>query len=266
MTYHWQSVRAAATAIVLRAGDVLSQYFDKPHTETVKSNVWDVVTEGDKASEAVIVPVLRETFPQFAIRSEEGMPGLVEDAEYTWYIDPIDGTTNFANNIPFFSISVGLADRYFKPMVGVVYNPVSRELFSAARGYGATLNDKPIRTSATTDIQRAVLSSGFPYDRVTNPQNNLREWTAMLMQARDLRRFGSAALELAFVAAGRLDGFWERHINPWDVQAGILLVQEAGGHVTDFAGEVSSQALQGKSIVATNGPLHEIVLKLLKTA
>lgn len=254
-----QTIRADVEAIARRAGAAMMVYFDQPHQEIIKGNINDVVTEGDKASEAVIVPALRAAYPDFAIVSEEsGADANVNEAEYAWYIDPLDGTTNFATNFPFFSVSIALADRDKVPLVGVVYNPVYNEMFSAARGFGATLNGRPLRVSANDDLRRCVLATGFPYLRHTMADNNLREWNAMLMAARDLRRMGSAALDLCFVAAGRLDGFWEKHINSWDCLAGLLAVTEAGGTISDYDGG-TEQLYTGKAIIATNGRIHEAV-------
>ncbi len=218
-----QAIRAAVEAIAREAGAAVMQFYDHPHEETVKTTIYDVVTEGDKASEAVIVRQLRDQFPQYPILSEEGGgAGGARDADYFWHVDPIDGTTNFANNIPFFSISIALAARNLAPLVGVVYNPVYDELYSAAHGFGATFNGQPIHVSQTADLSRAVLGSGFSTHRHAIADNNIAQWNAMLMEVRDLRRFGSAALDLAFVAAGKLDGFWETRLNSWDCLAGIL--------------------------------------------
>ena len=261
-----QAIRVAVEAVARAAGEAVMQYYEQPHHETTKSNIYDVVTEGDRASEAVIVRALRELFPQYPIVSEEGGGGDDDaSAEYAWYVDPVDGTTNFANNIPFFSISIALAARDLTPVVGVVYNPVYHELFSAARGCGATFNGRPMHVSRQTELSHAVLSSGFPTQRHTLADNNLPQWQAMLMASRDLRRFGSAALDLSFVAAGRLDGFWEKHIHSWDCLAGLLLVQEAGGRTTDYGGG-TAQLYTGAEIVATNGLIHERVLEVLNAS
>jgi myo-inositol-1(or 4)-monophosphatase len=259
-----KAIQAAAEAAALAAGGVLRPLFDQPHDEKIKANIYDVVTEGDLAAEAAIIPVLRAAFPQFGIVSEEG-GGEASESEYAWYIDPIDGTTNFANNIPLFSVSIALADRALRPVVGVVYMPMLGELFSAAQGLGAALNGKPIRVSAVSDMQRAVMSSGFSTQRHTLPENlnNVRHWREMLWRVRDLRRFGSAALDLAYVASGRLDGFWELHIHSWDVLAGICLIQEAGGTVTDYVGTAAG-ALSGAQVVASNGLLHADMLQVLQ--
>lgn len=258
-----QAIRADLQTIAARAGEAVMPFFNQPHQETIKSNLYDVVTEGDKASEAVIVPALQAAYPEWGIISEEGAAaGENPDAQYFWHIDPIDGTTNFATNLPLFAISIALADRALQPLVGVVYNPVYREMFSAARGFGATLNGAPIHVTTTDALNRAVLSTGFSYQRHTVADNNLAAWETMLMQARDLRRLGSAATDLAWVAAGRLDGYWERYLHSWDLMAGILLVREAGGRVSDYSGE-TEQLVASEALVATNGQLHEAVLEIL---
>ncbi len=258
-----KAVQAAAERAALSAGEVLRPLFNHPHEEKIKANIYDVVTEGDLAAEAAILPILQQAFPEFGILSEEG--GGEDGGEYQWHIDPIDGTTNFANNIPFFSVSIALADRDLRPVVGVVYMPILGELFSAAQGHGATLNGQPIHVSRTADMRRAVMSSGFPTDRhtVEGDLNNLRHWRDMLWAVRDMRRFGSAALDLSYVACGRLDGFWERRIHSWDVLAGICVVQEAGGTVTDIGGG-TAKAFSGEEVVASNGLLHGDMLKVLQ--
>jgi myo-inositol-1(or 4)-monophosphatase len=246
------------------AGETIMRYYNQPHEETVKLNIRDVVTEGDKASEAVILTALSDQFPQFGIISEESGESNLADAEYVWHIDPIDGTTNFAASLPFFSVSIALADRYLRPVVGIVYNPYYRECYSAAQGLGATLNGSPIHVSVTNMLERAVLCSGFSIDRDGKSIHNLKAWEAMLFHARDLRRFGSAALDLAFVAAGRLDGYWESQIHSWDCMAGLLLVQEAGGMITDYSGVQSDTLYSGGEIVASNGHVHPAMLAVLR--
>lgn len=261
-----QAMRVAVEAVARAAGAAAMQFYNQPHQEVIKSNIYDVVTEGDKASEAVIVPGLRALAPQYPIVSEEGGGGAFDaDAAYAWHVDPIDGTTNFANNLPFFSVSIALADRDLVPVLGVVYNPVYDELFSAARGFGATLNGQPLHVTRQADLRRTVLSSGFPYNRHNNPDNNLAQWEAMLMEVRDLRRFGSAALDLCFVAAGRLDGYWEKGVHSWDCLGAIMVIHEAGGKVTDYSGGIE-RLYNGAEIVATNGLIHERVLAVLNNA
>jgi myo-inositol-1(or 4)-monophosphatase len=258
-----QVIRGTATGIIQQAGAEVMLHFGRPHTEQTKSSVFDIVTEGDQAAERMISAALHEAFPDHHIVGEEGggMGAPAEAAEYFWYIDPIDGTANFANNIPFFSISMALADRDLNPLVAVVMNPVSREVFSAAAGHGATHNGEPIQVSATDHLNNAIVCSGFPYDPDTHARTNIEPFVAFLPQVRGVRRFGSAALELSFVACGRLDGFWETRLNPWDCLAGMLLVREAGGKVTDYSG--SEAGLTGAEIVASNGLLHEAMLRVI---
>lgn len=256
-----QEVRTTVEAIARDAGAACMKYWLQPKSEQTKANIYDIVTAGDKAAEAVIVPALREAYPDHRIVSEEGggADAGAEDADYFWYIDPIDGTTNFAHNLPLFSVSIALADRDMHPLVGVVYNPVANEMFSAARGYGATLNGQPIHVTDTVDIAQSLLATGYPSDKTLARAWN-DTWLDMLMQARDIRRLGSAALDLAFVASGRTDGFWEGHVNAWDVQAGLLLVTEAGGRISDFRGNEGPNLYNGSQVVASNGQIHDVML------
>jgi myo-inositol-1(or 4)-monophosphatase len=259
-----EAVRAKATDIAQQAGGELLRYYDQPHQEATKQSVVDIVTEGDKASEAIIVAALQEAFPTHHIVGEEGggQGAPAEEAEYFWYVDPLDGTSNFASNIPLFTVSIALADRQKRPLVGVVFCPVYNELYTGARGYGATLNGKPIHVSQKSELQRAMLSTGFPYDKTRQP-NNIREWSNFLMRTHGILRLGSAALDLAWVAAGRLDGFWEPRLNPWDILAGLLLVEEAGGIVTDYTGRGVERAYEGIEVVASNGQIHVQMLAVL---
>ncbi|HEX2908812.1 MAG TPA: inositol monophosphatase family protein [Phototrophicaceae bacterium] len=263
-----QTIRRQAEAIAREAGTILMQYYNRPHQETVKGGITDIVTEADPASETLIVARLRAAFPDHHIVTEEsGHLGADEDgAAYAWHIDPLDGTVNFANNIPHFAVSMGLAERNGHPLVGVIYNPVADELFSAARGHGVTLNDKPIQVSPITDLQRAILCTGFPYDSAINPNNNLREWMQFIQYTRGLRRFGSAALDLAYVAAGRFDGYWEQRIHSWDCVAGIVCVEEAGGQVSDYHGQHSEKLYSGREVVASNGQIHAAMVDILREA
>jgi myo-inositol-1(or 4)-monophosphatase len=258
-----QSIRGTATGIAHLAGAEVMRFYDQPHQESTKASVFDVVTEGDKASEMVIVAALREAFPDHHIVGEEGgsYGASPEEAEYFWYIDPIDGTVNFANNIPFFAVSIAMADRELNPLVGVVLNPVSGELFSAAKGHGATRNGMEIRVSATDSLQQAVMVTGFPYDVASQKWVNIEPFLALLQQSRGVRRMGSAALDMSFVACGRFEGFWEPRLNPWDCMAGIMLVREAGGKVTDYSG--GEAGLDGSEIIASNGHLHEVMSQVI---
>jgi myo-inositol-1(or 4)-monophosphatase len=259
-----QAVRATATDIARQAGAELLRFYDQPHQEATKQNIIDIVTEGDQASEAIIVAALRQAFPNHHIVGEEGggQGAPADEAEYSWYVDPLDGTSNFASNIPLFTVSIALSDRTRRPLVGVVFCPVYNELYTAARGFGATLNGKPIHVSQKDELHRAMLSTGFPYDKTQQP-NNVREWGNFLMRVRGILRLGSAALDLAWVAAGRLDGFWEPRLNSWDILAGLLLVEEAGGTVTDYSDSSIERAYQGIEVVASNGQIHEQMLAVL---
>jgi myo-inositol-1(or 4)-monophosphatase len=265
-----QAVRATASEIARAAGAVLMEKFEQPHQERTKKNVTDIVTEADLASEAVVLPRLTKAFPDHHIVSEEGggagIGKSAEEAEYFWYVDPLDGTSNYASNIPFFSVSIGLADKHMNPLVGVVYDPFSDELYSAALGHGATRNDKPIRVSQQTALRQSMLCSGFPYESINSPDSNIAEWKAFTMQSRGLRRFGSIALELSYVASNRLEGLWERSVNAWDVMAGIIIVREAGGTVTDYDGQESHTVHDGKQVLASNGHIHQQMLDVLSSA
>ncbi|NWG18016.1 MAG: inositol monophosphatase [Chloroflexi bacterium] len=264
----WQAIRTTTADIAREAGAVLMGYYDRPHRETVKGDATDIVTEADPAAEAVIVARLQAAFPDHHIIGEEGggMGAPAATAEYFWHVDPLDGTANFANNIPYFSVSLALADRDGHPLVSAVYHPVSGEMFSAARGFGAWLNDRRLQVSATADLQKSILCTGFPTDLATHPDNNLREWIHFLKLTRAVRRFGSAALDLCYVAAGRFDGFWESRIHSWDCMAGLLCVSEAGGQISDYRGGDSGKLYSGQEIVASNGHIHVAMLEALDEA
>jgi myo-inositol-1(or 4)-monophosphatase len=256
-----QQARAAAEQAALAAGDVVMRYYGTDVPQTTKSNIRDIVTEADKAAETVILPLLRAALPEAAMFSEESAaderPGAPQ-----WHVDPIDGTTNFAASMPFFSISIGLSDAAGRPLVGVVYCPVFRELFSAAAGHGAALNGRPLHVSRTTVLERALLCSGFSVGRETGEIANLAAWKAMMFAARDIRRMGSAALELAYVAAGRLDGYWESSLHTWDIMAGLCLVEQAGGRISDYSGG-HERLRDAREIAASNGHIHDAMLAAL---
>ncbi|HEX2100928.1 MAG TPA: inositol monophosphatase family protein, partial [Candidatus Synoicihabitans sp.] len=225
----------------------------------------DIVTAADRETEAFIVHELARHFPDHHVVGEEGggQGAAAAVAPYHWFVDPIDGTVNFASKLPHFCTSIALATPDREPLLGVVYDPTRRELFTAIRGKGAHLNDQPIRVTATAELIDAVITSGFPYDKHTNPDNNLKEWAAFLLQIRGERRLGSAALDLCYVAAGRLDGYWEKDLKPYDAMAGLLLVREAGGAVTDYAGGAYPQRHDRGRYVASNGTLHAAMLQVL---
>lgn len=258
-------VQAVVAQVARAAGETALQYFARPIQQAHKLNSKDIVTEADQAVEALILRELRACYPDHHFVGEEsGSSGASpEDAPYRWYIDPIDGTTNFANGIPYFSISIALTDRENVPLVGAVCSPVWGELFTAARGQGAMLNGAPIRVSDADQLDDCVLVSGFPYSREDNP--NIAQWAHFLPLTRDLRRMGSAALDLCWVAAGRFDGYWEMRLRPWDIMAGALIVQEAGGMVSDYSGDPSGAFRRLRPhVVASNGRIHQQMLDGLK--
>jgi myo-inositol-1(or 4)-monophosphatase len=241
----------AAVGIAREAGAILCEEFERPLQIAYKGEV-DLVTQADKRSEQLIVGRLTELFPEHSIAAEEGT-GAEKNSEFKWHVDPLDGTTNFAHGYPCFCVSIALA-RGNKVLAGVVYNPFYDELFAAARGEGATLNGKPIRVSKAATLATGLLCTGFPVQN-RKLSRNLQFYGDFTMRSHGVRRDGSAALDLASVAAGRFDGFWEFGLKKWDTAAGVLLIQEAGGKVSDFDG--AEYQLGGPVILATNGVIHE---------
>ena len=237
-------------------------HFERGVQAHTKSTPFDLVTEADKASEAVIVAMLTKAFPDHGILAEEG-GGNHAESEYVWLVDPLDGTTNFAHGYPQFSVSIALLHAG-STVAGVVYDVMRDELFAATRGAGARLNGRLIRVSSTLTLALSLLATGFPYDRQTNPQNNLDQFGDSLLHAHGVLLAGSAALDLAAVAAGRLDGYWEFKLKPWDLAAGVMLVAEAGGCVTDPQG--AAPDLWTGSVVASNGRIHDELLARLRQA
>jgi myo-inositol-1(or 4)-monophosphatase len=223
----------------------------------------DLVTQVDLALERMIVEAIHDSHPDHSVLSEEGEDDKVEDAEYTWLVDPLDGTTNYVHGYPVFCVSVALTQRA-EVLAGVVYDPLHDELFYAENGGGATLNDRRIVVSNTERLTSSLLSTGFPYNRATLPNNNLAQFNKVITSIQGVRRSGSVALDLAFVAAGRLDGHWELHVKPWDTAAGGLMIKEAGGRVSGRGGRAWSPF--ESFIVATNGKIHDELLRLLMEA
>lgn len=224
----------------------------------------DLVTEADLASEKLIIERIRSHYPSHAILAEES--GASENhtgdsaAEWKWIIDPLDGTTNYAHGYPCFCVSIGV-ERAGKLELGVVYDPLRNEMFAAERGQGATLNHRPMRVSAVAELSRAMLCTGFPYDVRERP-DFARDFSSFTMQAQAVRRDGSAALDLAYVACGRFDGFWEDGLNPWDLAAGVLLIEEAGGSVTDFEG--APLDIYSARVLASNGLVHHAMMQVIR--
>jgi myo-inositol-1(or 4)-monophosphatase len=242
----------AAIEIAQQAGKILIEESSRPLDLHYKGDEVDLVTQADKRSEKLIVERLTKYFPDHAIAAEEGT-GHEAASEFRWHVDPLDGTTNFAHGYPCFCVSIALAQRNAL-LAAVVFNPVHNELFTAARGEGASLNGKRIYVSKVSTLSTSLLCTGFPVrDRKASP--NLQYYGDFTQHSHGVRRDGSAALDLANVAVGRFDGFWEFGLQKWDTAAGVLLIEEAGGRVSDFAG--NPYQLGGPVILATNGLIHE---------
>jgi myo-inositol-1(or 4)-monophosphatase len=246
---------AEVEQIARQAGALLMTFFNR-HIQVDYKGEADLVTAADRASEKFIADLLRAKWPQHGIVGEEGTRSDT-DAEYRWFVDPLDGTTNFAHGYPVFCVSIALVRHDDQLEVGVLYDPTRDELFSAQRGAGATLNGKPMHVSKTARLAESILGTGFPsHKRHKNP--NIHFYQQLTLRSHGVRRAGSAALDLANVAAGRYDGFWEFNLNPWDTAAGALIVQEAGGKVTRFDG--APFRLDSREVLASNGLIHEQLL------
>jgi myo-inositol-1(or 4)-monophosphatase len=241
-----------AVEIAREAGALLHTHFERRVAFELKGEA-DLVTVADRASEKVVVERLRSLYPSHAIVAEEGT-GHETDSEYRWYIDPLDGTTNFAHGVPLFAVSIGL-ERAGEGVVGVVYNPVTGEMYAAEKGSGAFLNGKRIHVSAARTLQESLSVTGFPSLRRKN-DINIHFYYQLAMASHGTRRTGTAAQDLAWVAAGRFDLFWEFGLRPWDMAAGTVLVKEAGGRVSDMDGAPHS-VNTSKHLLADNGLLHE---------
>lgn len=266
------TLAAAAARIATEAGALIRDRSERPRAIATKSGAVDLVTDTDRAAERLILDRLREAYPEHAILSEES--GAIEppgDAEVAWVIDPLDGTTNFAHGVPHFAVSIAavlrprLADgtrsrepRAQHAIAGAVYDPMREELFVAHEGGATTLDGRPVAVSAEAALDASLLATGFPYDRREHAELYLSFWRTLLVQARDVRRIGAAALDLAWVACGRFDAFWEWRLKPWDVAAGNLLVRCAGGTVTDFRGEANG--IDAAQTLASNGRIHDQLL------
>ena len=249
-----------ATESVLAAGAILKDRWGKLNNIQEKGRPGDLVTEADKLAEAEVLQVLHRHFRDHQILAEEsGILGNA-DSRYVWAIDPLDGTTNYAHGLPLAATSVGLMVDGV-PSVGAVYNPFSDELFRAAKGLGATCNRRPIRVSQTAELEQSLLITGFAYDRRETTDNNYAEFCHLTHLTQGVRRLGCASMDLAGVACGRLDGYWERGLQPWDITAGIVILEEAGGKVTAYNG--SSLDISSGRILATNSLIHDSLSKAL---
>jgi myo-inositol-1(or 4)-monophosphatase len=268
-----------ASAIAREAGQRLREFFAQGVETEYKGDV-DLVTVADRTVEKLIRTRLGEAFPDHGVYGEEGTRERL-DQQFRWYVDPLDGTTNFAHGMPHFCVSLGLEDRTAarthqstahaasgsQPdedgdlVAGVIYDPMLDELFTAERGKGARLNGRPMHVSAVPDLAESLVATGFP-SRKRHDSPNIHFYHEFTLRSHGVRRAGSAALDLAYVACGRFEAFWEFHLNPWDTAAGFLLVQEAGGRITDFAG--GPFQLNSREVLASNGHLHDELVGMFK--
>ena len=253
--------RTLAEQLARAAGGIQRGRYGTTLDVRSKGAAIDLVTEVDRACEALIVDTLRRECPEDAVLAEEGGGVEREQADWRWVIDPLDGTMNFAHAYPRFCVSIAV-QRRGRPEIGVVYDPLLDELFAAERGAGASLNGAPIQVSEERELGRALLATGFAYDVHESDDDNLDHFARFAKRARGLRRDGSAALDLCYVAAGRFDGYWELKLHPWDVAAGNLIVDEAGGRSSDFAGAPATG--DGRETLATNGHLHAAMLEVIR--
>ncbi len=249
-----------AIEIAKEAGRFLKINLGKVKNIQTKKEEINLVTEIDKESEKKIVEFIKSKFPHHSILAEESGEAK-SDSGYKWIIDPLDGTTNYTHSFPVFCVSIALEYKG-EVILGVIYDPNFDELFWAEKGKGAFLNGKKISVSKTDKLIKSMLATGFPYNVRENPDNCIEHFVNFLMEAQAIRRLGSAALDLAYVACGRLDGFWEVNLNPWDVAAGKIILEEAGGKITDFYGNEFS--IYTKGVVASNGLIHNQMLEVIK--
>lgn len=242
------------------AGRLLLEKYGRELHISKKGDI-DLVTEADLASEALIIERIKSHFPKHAILAEESGEAVIDGhSELKWIIDPLDGTTNFAHGYPCFCVTIALENNG-EVVVGVTYDPTRDEMFSAERGRGASLNNKPVRVSRCEGLSEALLVTGFPYD-IKRREDFARHLTQFLLQSRGVRRDGSAAIDMAYVACGRFDGFWEEGLNPWDMAAGVLLIEEAGGQVSSYDG--SQLSIYSPPILASNGLIHRQMSAILQ--
>jgi len=266
-----KSFTAVAVNMAAKAGEYMKSKLGQATDVRVKTSPHDLVTEVDKGTETLIRKIIQTYFPTHDILGEEGVePGAeasmlaleaVKDREYVWIIDPIDGTTNFIHGLPFYSVSIALAHRG-EVIVGVVYDPSRDELFVAEKGKGAYVHGRRIQVSPEDQLESSLVATGFPTDREYMLPLALKQIESVAPRVRNIRAGGSAALHLAYVAAGRLTGFWEANLNAWDIAAGMLLVQEAGGTVTGMNGE--PYGLHVRDVAATNGRIHEALIAAIR--
>ena len=253
-----ERIRVVALAAAARAGEILLHYWGRTHNIEKKGAI-NLVTEADLASEKAIVELIHTAFPEHTVLAEESGITLGTDS-CEWIIDPLDGTTNYAHGLPEFTVSIAFAHEG-RLLFGLVLNPMTEELYSAMRSQGATLNGRPIHVSSTKTLSDSLLVTGFPYDLKPVIRPMMERFERCLMAAQGVRRLGSAALDLCYVACGRFEGFWEQNLAPWDTAAGVVIAEEAGSSISDFSNRPYS--IEGKEILATNGLIHEELGTLL---
>lgn len=257
----WQKEITAARQAAQEAGSILNTLFGQKTLVRKKGEI-DLVTEADIQSEKRVLEIITRAFPKDSIMSEEA--GEYQHLpQRVWLIDPLDGTTNFAHAFPFFGVSIAL-EVEGQVVLGIVYNPCTNEWFEAVQGEGASLNCQEIRVSNTQSLAESLLATGFPYDVPQDPDGVVGRFKTMLTLSQGVRRPGSAALDLCYVACGRVDGYWEERLHPWDTAAGDVIVREAGGQVTDYAGKPYTP--YSKTILASNGLIHDEMMKALAKA
>lgn len=253
-----EAFKKVAVLAAKRGGKILREGLRQEITVSYKKAL-EIVTNVDMLSEKAIVGVIRRSFPDHQIIAEEGSGGEGRSS-YKWIIDPLDGTTNFSHRFPFFCVSIALEVKG-RIRMGVIYDPVRRELFNAEKGKGAFLNGSAIKTSAVKALDQSLLVTGFSYDIQTNPANTFNHFVNFTLNAQAVRRTGSAALDLCYVAAGRFDGFWEGKLRPWDTAAGSLILCEAGGRITDFSG--GPYSIYDDEILGSNRKIHKEMIEIL---
>jgi myo-inositol-1(or 4)-monophosphatase len=260
MTLETEKFLSVAWDAANAAGTLLRETWQQPKIIDYKGAI-DLVTSVDRECERRIVEVLQKNFPGHAVLAEEATDLLGTQSSHRWIIDPLDGTTNFAHSYPQFCVSIAL-ERDGEVIMGLVYDPLRRECFRAVKDQGATLNDGSLRISTVKELDKALLATGFPYDQREKADFYLGFFKAFMTRSQGIRRNGSAALDLCYVACGRVDGFWELKLRPWDTAAGALMVAEAGGRVTDLSGNKFS--IWGEETVASNGALHDEMIEVAR--
>ncbi|MBL7998543.1 MAG: inositol monophosphatase [Candidatus Kapabacteria bacterium] len=253
-----------AVTAASRAGTILLDGFSQTKSVTYKGGTHNIVTQYDLASEHAIIETIKEVFPNHTFLAEESGASSNNDTDSNvrWIIDPLDGTVNYAHGIPIFSVSIA-AEYNGIIEAGVIYQPITNEMFKATHGSGAYLNDTLISVSNCPDLKSSILVTGFPYDVETNPEHTVEYFSRIVNMGIPVRRLGSAAIDMAYVAAGRFDGFWEIGLKPWDVAAGIVLIEEAGGTVTTYAN--APYRLDSTSILCTNSIVHNEFVSFLQS-